>query len=666
MEAAVQYRGEYVRYDAKHIADTFYNYLSDVIYEPDNAYLDLDGIPEDFRDFGRGLRFFAECVMEAKVLANSLSKGDLTGRLPSSGNEIASPLKSLHASLRHLTWQTQQVAMGDYQQRVNFLGDFSAAFNSMATQLEERRKRDVREKSDLQQYINLILSNTPSNLLVFDCGQKVVLASESYMRIGNVRSAEELRGRTPAELFDSTEASLFIQTLDEMLRGAIEERAASKTEQSLDIGRRGELREYIVHATPIICENGGMMGAMVVFNDTTEITRAKREAERDREQAEHSTRAKSDFLARMTHEMRTPMNAIIGMTSIGEAAADIEKKDYSFEKIKGASKHLLGVINDILDMSKIEADKLELSPAEFNFEAMLSHVGSIINMRVTEKNQRFISLIDETIPKQIVSDEQHLAQVITNLLSNAVKFTPENGTVTLSAKKISESANACAIRFMVKDTGIGISEEQQRHLFTPFEQADGSISRKFGGTGLGLVISKRIVELMGGEIWIESELGRGAAFIFDITAGIGTGASVDAAPEGICDEDIGLFNGKRVMIAEDVEINREIISTLLEDTGVEIEFAFDGADAVKKFSARPEYYGAILMDLQMPEMDGYEATKRIRASKFPTAGSVPIIAMTANVFKEDVERCITVGMNGHLGKPVDVCEVIEKLKGCLL
>ncbi|MDR1586979.1 MAG: GAF domain-containing protein, partial [Treponema sp.] len=230
------------------------------------------------------------------------------------------------------------------------------------------------------------------------------------------------------------------------------------------------------------------------------------------EQAVQASQAKSNFLSNMSHEMRTPMNAIIGMTSIGKAAADIEKKDYCLEKIEAASTHLLGVINDILDMSKIEANKLELSPISFEFEKMLQKVVNVINFRVDEQQQSFYVTIDRNIPCTLIGDDQRLSQVITNLLSNAVKFTPKGGTIRLNAHLLSEQNNLCTIQIEVSDTGIGISEEQQSRLFNSFEQAESSTTRKFGGTGLGLAISKRIVEMMGGEIRIASEPGKGSAF----------------------------------------------------------------------------------------------------------------------------------------------------------
>ncbi|MDR3364188.1 MAG: response regulator [Clostridiales Family XIII bacterium] len=515
-----------------------------------------------------------------------------------------------------------------------------------------------------------------------------------------------------------------------------------------------------------------------------------------REDALTSAKAKSDFLANMSHEIRTPLNAVIGMTSIGETSKDIERKDYCFGKINDASTHLLGVINDILDMSKIDADKLELSPVNFNFEKMVKRAVGVAAFRVDERQQHFTVRIDKNIPPFIVGDDQRLAQVITNLLSNAVKFTPEKGSIHLDAGLEGEEGGICTIRIYVKDSGIGISEEQMARLFTSFQQADSSTSRTFGGTGLGLAISKSIVEMMGGEISIDSELGKGSTFGFTIRAGRGVdethgnmlnpgvnwqnirilavddaedvrayfkdiagrlGFNCDVADGGgaalgmirengaydlyfidwkmpemnglelarrireDCKEDsvitmisssewasiekeangIGVskflakplfassvadlineclgragimapsemqegeaddFSGFRVLLAEDVEINREIVLALLEPTRIAIDCAENGAEAAALFRSAPALYDLILMDVQMPEMDGYEATRTIRAIGAAEAKTIPIIAMTANVFKEDVEKCLAAGMNEHIGKPLNFEEVLGVLR----
>jgi signal transduction histidine kinase len=380
-----------------------------------------------------------------------------------------------------------------------------------------------------------------------------------------------------------------------------------------------------------------------------------------------ASQAKSEFLSNMSHEMRTPLNAITGMTAIGKGAKNMERKDYALDKIGEASTHLLGVINDVLDMSKIEANMLELSPVEFNFEKMLQKVVMVSSFRVDEKKQIFSLNIDKDMPKTLIADDQRLAQVITNLLSNAVKFTPEEGSICLDTRFLGEENGICSLQISVKDSGIGISAEQQKKLFQSFHQAESSTSRKFGGTGLGLAISKSIVEMMGGKIWIESEPGKGSTFTFTIRARRGINEDIDKEQKQGADENIsGIFDGYCVLLAEDVEINREIVMTLLEPTRLQIDCAENGEQAVRMFSKNPDKYDLIFMDIQMPEMDGYEATRRIRALDTLPAKNIPIIAMTANVFREDIEKCLAAGMNSHVGKPIDFGEVHERLKTYLL
>ena len=381
-----------------------------------------------------------------------------------------------------------------------------------------------------------------------------------------------------------------------------------------------------------------------------------------------ASQAKSVFLANMSHEIRTPMNAIIGMTTIAELSGDIEKNRYAIRKIKEASKHLLGIINDVLDISKIEANKFELSETDFDFEKMLQEVVNIINFRVDERRQRFQVNLDGRISKMLIGDDQRLSQVITNLLSNAVKFTPEEGTITLDANLESESDDGvCRLRISVRDSGIGINDEQKSRIFHAFEQAETATSRNYGGTGLGLPISKRIVEMMGGDIWVDSELGGGSCFTFIVSLKKSGADAIDERP-GLGDaveisgQTYDDFTGHTILLAEDIELNREIVTALLEPTQIIIECAENGKQAVSMFEAAPEKYEMIFMDVQMPEMDGYEAARIIRAMPAPRAKTVPIIAMTANVFREDVANCLAAGMNGHVGKPIDLGDVLKMMR----
>ena len=509
--------------------------------------------------------------------------------------------------------------------------------------------------------------------------------------------------------------------------------------------------------------------------------------------AKQASEAKSSFLSIMSHEMRTPLNAIIGMAAIGKDTNDTARKSYAIEKIADASTNLLSIINDVLDLAKIEANKIELSLVEYNIERMLQKATLVAKFRMDEKKQVFDVHMNPDVPYFIIGDDQRLSQVITNLLSNACKFTPEGGDIDLGISLVKEEAGICTLRFEVADNGIGISPEQQKKLFRAFTQAESGTSRSFGGTGLGLALSKRIVELMGGEIYVESVLGEGSRFIFTIKVERGEqkllsllNADLDREKLKIlvvekneyvqkhfmrtfdtlaihcdvaadCPAALGLvgengrydvyfidwrifeagspelatlvkgqksgsesvvaiisgdwasvkdmvlesgadsciirplfattiierineclaskntetafmkaprdqFSGKRILVVEDVEINREIILSLLDGMGLVIEEAENGLEALEKVTAAPGHYDLIFMDVQMPKMDGVEAAKRIRALPYEWTAAMPIVAMTANVFREDVEKYLAAGMNEHIGKPVDINEVLIVIK----
>ena len=403
-------------------------------------------------------------------------------------------------------------------------------------------------------------------------------------------------------------------------------------------------------------ESGGLLVASAILrNEINEnLVIAK-------EEAMASANAKSAFLANMSHEIRTPMNAIIGMTTIAKNANSLEKTNECLGKISVAAQHLLGIINDILDMSKIEAQKFELAYDEFDFEKMVENICTMTTNRVEEKCQIFELECDESIPKNLVGDELRFSQVITNLLSNAVKFTPEHGTVRLEFKQIVDRGDAVELEVTVTDTGIGISPEQKTNLFNAFEQADRGISRRFGGTGLGLVISKNIVELMGGKIVMKSELGKGSRFSFSVQLSKGTGKEMAGEHVNDVQGDVYNFTGKHLLVVEDVDINREIIMSLLEGTNIEIDCAENGQIACEMVANNPGKYHLIFMDIHMPIMDGYTATKQLRDMEKDNEFPVPIIAMTANAFKEDIEKCKDCGMNDHIAKPVDLNLVLRKM-----
>ncbi|MDR2480475.1 MAG: response regulator, partial [Treponema sp.] len=510
---------------------------------------------------------------------------------------------------------------------------------------------------------HFLLKNTPGLTFMLDMEMCFVLGSEriaGFLKFGGIR---EMIGLSLDNIFSRVMPPSWA---DNMRRHCCE---VVKTDRPFHFEEQTVLNDggdcvFQVTITPADEDDGNCRGVVIVMNDVTELSRA-------REAALNASQAKGAFLANMSHEIRTPMNAIIGMTTIAKKAAEPDRKDECLDKISDASVHLLGIINDILDMSKIEANKLELSPVNFSFAKMIQTTADVINFKVAEKHQHFEMRIDGRIPPFLFGDDQRLSQVITNLLSNAVKFTPVEGSVRLSAAFIKSENGICTLRIEVADSGIGISDEQKKKLFTAFEQAESGTSRKFGGTGLGLAISKRLVEMMGGVIGVESGQGRGSVFAFTVELAEGREEKSAAAERPGSGSQTDDFSACRILLAEDVEINREIVLALLEPTRLQIDCAENGLKALEMFNAAPDKYNMIFMDVQMPEMDGYEATRKIREAEAgrrrngekdnPRRG-VPIIAMTANVFREDVEKCLAAGMNGHVGKPLNLEEVIAKLR----
>ena len=395
-----------------------------------------------------------------------------------------------------------------------------------------------------------------------------------------------------------------------------------------------------------------------------ELERRRLQLERALKEAQQANKAKSDFLSNMSHEIRTPLNAIMGMTTIGFAAESLPKKEDALKKIESASSHLMGVINDILDMSKIEAGKLDVDEVAFELEKVLNKVLNIVLFRVEEKSQNFHIHVADNVPEIIIGDDQRLAQVLTNLLGNAIKFTSEGKDisfyVTVEDNENSHNkGNKVTLKFSIVDSGIGISKEQQALLFTSFTQAEASTTRKYGGTGLGLAISKHIVELMGGTIWVESELGKGANFSFVIDFEVPLDGKSLIESHKI--EDGMTYPGKTLLLAEDVLINQEIVTAILTPMEIKLDCVENGEEAVKAFTDNPQKYDLIFMDVQMPIMDGFEATEKIRSSGLKGSLEIPIIAMTANAFREDVVKCLERGMNGHLSKPLDMQQVFEVL-----
>ena len=661
---------------------------------------------------------------------------------------------------------------------------------SVDTLLLSERKRQ-------EKFMQLLLSNSPDMILLLDPTERIAYCTDSFLKRLNITNFDLINGHHYASIFSAYGFQSWIPHFRQVLESFANDPKSGIFTVYSNI--ENDHLQYQVHFAPTLNEEGKMEGSIIIMHDVTDLLNAKK-------QAEEASESKSNFLSNMSHEIRTPINAIIGMSNIAKNVPDIDKMLYCIDKIDTASSHLLGIINDILDMSKIESGKFELAQTKFNLEKTVMNISNVHAFRMDEKHQEFFVHLSPDIPQFIISDEQRITQVITNIFSNAIKFTPDYGKIKLRAEKTDETNNQIQLLISVSDTGIGISEEKRKKLFRSFEQGDSGVSRKYGGTGLGLAISKNIVEMMGGSIWIESEIDSGSTFKFTIwadkchdlqapheveipaildnirllvidnscstleyfkllvnqmnhtitcdtanscaeaidllenakncyhiifadwnmpnTASLklieniqsrcGDSKLVVMTPSGEseyikaqvqnaevsyflskplfasnlldCINDLlynrsnvpkyaisyeedstqGIFKGMKLLLVEDVEINREIACAILEKTQIEIQCAEDGEIAVSSFVATPAAFDIILMDVQMPVVDGFEATRRIRAMDIAKAKEIPIIAMTANVFKEDIERCMDSGMNSHLGKPINVEELIAALKQYLL
>ena len=379
--------------------------------------------------------------------------------------------------------------------------------------------------------------------------------------------------------------------------------------------------------------------------------------------AENANKAKTDFLSNMSHDIRTPMNAIIGMTSLIRHDAGNKDKVIEYaDKIDISSQHLLGIINDVLDMSKIEAGKTVFKYTDFSILDFITKLNTIFHSQIDEKNQT-LTIIKENIRHEWVNGDQvHLMQIFSNLVSNAVKYTQEGGKIQFLVEECETKSSVYAkYRFLVSDNGMGMSADFKKTIFDPFTRAESSVTNKIQGTGLGMAITKNLVEAMGGTIDVESELSQGSCFEVLIDLRIAEDRSVSSAEQAEKDEPAGnVLKGMRFLCAEDNELNAEILMELLKIEGAECTICENGKRVLEAFEqSAPGDYDMILMDVQMPVMNGYEATKAIRRSSHELAKTIPIIAMTANAFSEDIQHSLAAGMNAHVSKPVEM-KVLEK------
>ena len=377
--------------------------------------------------------------------------------------------------------------------------------------------------------------------------------------------------------------------------------------------------------------------------------------------AEHkalfANEAKSEFLSRVSHELRTPLNVILSMAKLGLSDKKLMESRNRFEKIVSSSSHLSDIVNDVLEMSRMESGKIEIKREPVYLKELAGECLEFFELHAKENEIILMSSIDAALPETLIGDIFRIRQIIINLLSNAVKFTVK-GKVSLDIQLTERVENQCIVLFTVTDTGIGMSDEFLSKIFTPFEQEDSYLSKRYEGSGLGLSISYNLVELMGGKMNVDSILGTGSRFTFSIPFDITVVREKDVKKPARVET--GSLHGKRILLVDDIEINRIIICELFTDTGVLLDEADDGEEAFKKYmDSAPGYYNCIFMDIQMPKMDGYAATGAIRTSGRADHG-IPVIAMTANALKEDIDSAFAAGMNDHIAKPIDFNDCLNK------
>ena len=514
--------------------------------------------------------------------------------------------------------------------------------------------------------LSLAIEQSPHSIVISNTLGRIEYVNEAFVAHSGYSRFEAIgenpkvlqSGLTPDETYKSLWHTL---AQGEIWRGEFTNRR-----------KDGRIYEELAIISPVRQPNGEVTHYLAIKEDITEKKATQIELEqyrqeleslveirtaelnRAKEEAESANRAKSAFLANMSHEIRTPMNAIMGLTHIALRDSTSQSQRERLNKVADAAQHLLSIINDILDISKIEAGKLTLEETDFAVAPGLAKATHLIIDKANTKQLQLSQKIDPALPVTLRGDPLRIQQILVNFLSNAVKFT-ERGEIELSVTLLSTEGNTLLVRYAVRDSGIGLSDEMKTRLFKPFEQADTSTTRRYGGTGLGLAISRRLAEAMQGEIGVESTPGGGSTFWF--TARLKVANNSHGAVPVVTDQFIQFLPGTQVLLVEDNPINEEVASALLHDAGLSVDIAQNGQEAVDK--ALSQHYALVLMDMQMPVMDGVEATRQIR--QLPGWEDIPIIAMTANVFADDRNNCIEAGMNGHVAKPVNPATLMEEL-----
>lgn len=529
----------------------------------------------------------------------------------------------------------------------------------LETQYDEQMEELLGSKRKLEKtYQNLaaLIRNLQAGILVEDETRHIVLANQRFCDLFHIPAPPEaIAGMDCSQsaeqskmLFNDPE--LFVRRITKILK----ERQLVLAEELDMVDGRVLERDYI----PVYTESGEYLGHLWQYKDVTERIQAERALRKAKQKAERSSKARETFLANISHEIRTPMNAILGMTELLLGDQVPPRQREQLVVVQKSAENLLILINDLLDITKIDSGKLRLEKIAFRIEELLEYIIKTLDVGAQRKQIRLEYDCDPNIPEVLISDPHRVNQILTNLVNNAIKFTKE-GSVNLSARLIATASQQAQIEFKIVDTGIGIAQDQLKAIFESFQQADESITRRFGGTGLGLTISRKLTELLGGEIAVQSEPGVGTTFTLTLPMEIGSHSDMEEVADPAMHPE-GSLKGKRVLLVEDHEYNQILTVSFLDEWGVEHSLAHNGQQALDIL--REHRFDLILMDIQMPVMDGLEATKAIRNE---LGLNLPILALSATAQQSEADRCIIAGMDDFLSKPFSRTSLFQKLASLL-
>ncbi|MDR2069375.1 MAG: response regulator [Spirochaetaceae bacterium] len=566
--------------------------------------------------------------------------------------EEAQALKEENAALQiQVKKLTRQLAV--QQNTMMRFEKLSAIRDGLAEKLKEEQTRQ-------EKFMNMMLENSSNIIILLDGAGRFAYCTDTFLNIAGFQNFGLVNGLHFSEVFKRFNNDAFSEHAEACINRAVQQQGTVKSEEALDITGSGELRIYITNTTAMRDKTGKVEGIMILFHDVTETLRAK-------EAAEAASKAKSAFLATMSHEIRTPLNAIIGLSEILMQKDLSEDVHVDLEKIYSSGSILLGVINDILDVSKIEAGNFELIPVQYDTPSLINDTVQLNIVRIGSKPISFKLYIDDTLPAKLFGDELRVKQILNNILSNSFKYTRE-GTVIFHIGWEKDGADAVII-FVISDTGIGIKKEDVGKLFSEYSQLDTKANRKIEGTGLGLSITKKLVDMMDGRIGVESEYGKGSVFTVRLRQGIADGRPI--GPEVAANLQSFRFIETRrtrsknlvrvhmpygkVLVVDDVITNLDVAKGLMLPYGLTIDCVQSGQEAIEKVRDGTVTYDAIFMDHMMPEMDGIEATRIIR-NEIDTeyAKTVPIIALTANALAGNEDMFLAAGFNAFIAKPIDI------------